>query len=116
MKLRSPSDTPVHIALRDGGHTTLITPEGVDVEQRFVREAMALGCRIVGVEMDGPFQEAESIDRTVLIVKAIQDMLDGSNEGDFTADGKPNLGALAKRVGFQVSREERDAAWATVTV
>lgn len=115
MKLRSPTEKPVHIALRSG-HTCLVTPEGIDVDKGFIREALSRGCRAVGVDMEAPPPEADVIDRQSLISKAIQDMLDGTDEGAFTADGKPNLNALSKFAGFQVSREERDAAWDKVAV
>ena len=42
-------------------------------------------------------------------------MLDGANEGDFTADGKPNLVRLKAAVGFSVTRDEADAIFTELT-
>jgi hypothetical protein len=82
----------------------------------FHREAIARGCRLQGTgdEESLPIGETPK-QRSALIAEAIQTMLDGSDEGDFTSDGKPNLIALNKRVGFNVTREERDAVWHEVT-
>ena len=42
-------------------------------------------------------------------------MLDGKDEDDFTADGKPNLRKLKERVGFALTREEADAVFIELT-
>ena len=114
-KFISPTEEPVHIALRNG-HTTLVTREGTELAPQFHREAIARGCRLMGTGDEEPVNEASTEKpRGQLLADAIQAMLDGSNEGDFTSDGKPNLKALSDRVGFTVSREERDVAWQAAT-
>ena len=42
-------------------------------------------------------------------------MLDGAAEGDFTAEGKPNLLRLKAAVGFTVTRDEADAIFTELT-
>lgn len=49
--------------------------------------------------------------RKQMVKDAIKQLLVANNEADFTADGKPNLTALKKAAGFNVSRQEADEAW-----
>ncbi len=53
--------------------------------------------------------------RKAAISAAMKGMLDGANEGDFTADGKPNLVRLKAAVGFSVTRDEADAIFTELT-
>ena len=46
---------------------------------------------------------------------AVQRMLDGDNPADFTAAGFPDLRRLRVLADFDVSAEERDAAWKAVS-
>ena len=50
-----------------------------------------------------------------MIKQALQAMLDGGDEGDFTAEGKPNLTKVKARLGFAVGREEVEAEWLLVS-
>lgn len=49
-----------------------------------------------------------------MIAEALQTMLNGNDEADFTAAGLPNLVKLKLVAGFNVSRAEADAVWAEV--
>jgi len=117
MKLRSPTDEPLHIGLTSG-HTLVIPgdAEGVDVPLIFRREALSRGAVPPGEAID-PATPAGTpgLDRAEVIRDALNDMLDGGSEDDFTADGKPNLRKLNSRLGFQASREEADKIWAEVS-
>ena len=53
--------------------------------------------------------------RKAAISAAMKGMLDGANEGDFTADGKPNLVRMKAAVGFSVTRDEADAIFTELT-
>ena len=53
--------------------------------------------------------------RKAAISAAMKGLLDGANEGDFTADGKPNLVRLKAAVGFSVTRDEADAIFTELT-
>jgi len=111
MRFKSPTENPIFVALTSG-HTAQIGPEYGDLPEIFHREAIANGA----VPEPAPGQakiEADKppFDRKVAIAEAMNAMLDGSMDGDFTADGKPDLGRLSARVGFTVSRDERDAIW-----
>ncbi len=112
MKFHSPTGQPMQISLVSG-HTIVITPEGNEVPAMFRREAIARGA-VAEVEGDAgsaPAPKAQ-FDRGQIVADALNAMLDGGAEGDFTADGKPNLTKINARVGFKVAREEADAAWA----
>ena len=50
-----------------------------------------------------------------MIGEALQAAMKAGKPDDFKADGTPDLNALAKRVGFKVSREEADTVWAEVS-
>ncbi|WP_312836406.1 hypothetical protein [Comamonas sp.] len=112
MKFRSPTELDMHISLTSG-HTTIITAEGNEIPSMFNKEAIARGATPItgeealaaGVSADGRAQQIQA---------ALQAMVDGSDEGDFTADGKPNLAKVKARLGFAVTRDEVDAAWAIV--
>lgn len=111
MKFRSPSEQLIHIALTSG-HTAVITPEGVELDQMFHKEASARGA--VCFDDSGSSTMTPEV-RKAAISAALTGMLDGKAEDDFTADGKPNLRKLKERVGFAVTREEADAAFIELT-
>ena len=112
MKLRSPTDTPVHVSLTSG-HTMLIGPEPIEVENRFMRKALILVCLREGEQPEQAEARAEKTKHD-LIVAGIQLMMAGDEPADFNNDGTPDLRRLSKRVGFDVSRDERDAAWKSI--
>lgn len=116
MKLRSPSNEPLHIGLTSG-HTLVIpaTDEGVDVPLMFRREALSRGAVVPGEQIDQDATGNPGFDRAEAIRGALNDMLDGGKEDDFTADGKPNLRKLTARLGFQAARDEVDKVWAEVS-
>lgn len=112
MKFRSTTGVDVQIGLTSG-HTAVVTTEGNEIAAMFHKEAIARGCLPVGVASDGDTPVSSgNFDRAGVIARAIDGMLEGSGEGDFTADGKPDVRRLSGYCGFTVSREERDAAWA----
>lgn len=111
MRFKSPTETPIPIALTSG-HTALIGVEYEELAAIFHREAIANGAvpepspDVVGIE-----PENEPFDRKSAIEDAINVMLNGAADGDFSQDGKPDTGRLSAIVGFTVGREERDAVW-----
>ena len=111
MKFRSPSDQPIHIALTTG-HTAVVTAEGVVLDKMFHKEASARGA--VAFDDNTTFVPSPE-DRKAAISAALTSMLDGKDEDDFTADGKPNLRKLKERVGFALTREEADAVFIELT-
>ena len=106
----------MHIGLTSG-HTLVIAAddEGTDVSKMFLREALARGAVPPGEQIDPDPAADTGFDRADVIRNALDDMLDGGAEDDFTADGRPNLRKLSARVGFQVARDEADKIWAEVS-
>lgn len=114
MKFRSTTGEEVHISLTTG-HTALVGTELTELSPIFHKEAIARGCLPEGVEPDEAADTSGSFNRKQVIVDALNLMMDGDTDGDFKADGKPNLTALNKRVGFQVARDEADEIWTEVS-
>lgn len=113
MKFKSPGATPVSLALTSG-HTAVVGPKFEELDARFHREAIANGCLPYGTKVEAPMADT-SFDRRKVVIEAINAMLDGAEEGDFTSDGKPDTQKLSDKVGFTVDRQERDAAFAEIT-
>lgn len=109
IKFRSPTEKPVHLSLTSG-HTMVVGPEPTDVPDRFKRAAIDAGCLLPGEEPEAPPERT----RHQVIVDAIQAMVDAGSEENFNADGTPDLSRLKKKLGWAVTREERDAAWRVV--
>lgn len=45
------------------------------------------------------------------IAAVMREIRDENNPEDFTATGMPNEGAVTKRLGYEISRKEREAGW-----
>lgn len=104
----------LQIALTSG-HTCLITEDGNEIPALFHKEAIAKGCRIENV-VDAKVDSADpQFDRRAKIAEAIDDMVDAGDQEEFTNDGKPDVRAVSKRVGFNVTREERDEIWTAMS-
>lgn len=109
MKFRSPTDTPVYMALTNG-HTCVVGPDLTEVPDMFRRKAIAEGCLAEG-ETAAQAEAVQATRKIDLIRNAMQRMIADAEESDFNNDGKPDLRKLSKRAGFEVSRDERDEAW-----
>lgn len=110
MKFRSPTNEPVSLGLTTG-HTAVVGVEYTEIDARFNREAIAAGCIPEGVETPPKADDVPNFDRKQVIINAMNDMMDGAVEGDFTRDGKPAIERLTARIGFNIDRAERDAVW-----
>ena len=113
MKFRSTTGADIHISLTSG-QTALITAEPVELDKVFHKEAIARGALPEGVEPDEDTVNT-GFNRKEAIIKTLTSMLDGEDEDDFKQDGTPDLRKVTNKVGFKVSREEVDAAWAEVS-
>lgn len=114
VKFRSPTGELIHVALTSG-HTAVVTPEGNELPAIFHKEAIARGAEPMTGAVPAQAPVAPQFDRKQVIADAIQAALDGSEEADFTKDGKPDLRRLNARLGFQAAREEVDAIWVELT-
>lgn len=109
MKFRSTTGEDVYLGLVTG-HTAIVTSKGNELDAKFHKEAIAQGCLPEGID-DTPEDKTPQFDRKQVITDALNAMLAGSNEEDFTAQGKPSLSKLNERLGFTVSRSEADSIW-----
>lgn len=120
MKFRSPTDEPIYLGLTSG-HTVVVTREGVDLDAKWNREAIANGC-IPGTLTDeeaallaagGPAAaNVPGFNREAEIKKVLEKMLDSTEEdGMFRQDGRPDLRKVNSMLGFQADRTEVDKVW-----
>jgi hypothetical protein len=111
MKFKSPGHEPLMIGLTSG-HTMVVEPDGTDVPPKFRKKAIAEGCIPVGMGTEEVELLPDETKRAELIRAGIDKMLNGTDEGAFGKDGKPNLKKLCEAIGFEISKSERDEAWA----
>jgi len=111
MKLKSPTDQPMQVGLLSG-HCISVPPEGRDVPQMFIAEALKCGCLPEGVsaeEAKGKAPDPQGADRTGLISAAVKKMLeDGCS---LTGAGLPHIKEVSKAAGFTVSAVELTEVW-----
>ena len=110
MKFFAPTEEPVQIALITG-HTCIVTAEGTELEPRFQKDAIAMGCTPEGVERAAPEVSKPGFDREEAIRKAIKDMVANPQANDFRNDGTPSASMVSKYVGFQALRTEVGRIW-----
>lgn len=114
MKFRSPTELDLHVALTSG-HTLVIAAddEGTEVPTIFHRQAIARGAVLV----DGGTAEVRTqiYNRQLELQEVLQQMIAEGDKANFTADGKPNLMKLKAKAGFEVTRAEADAAFASIS-
>lgn len=117
MKFRT---TQGRVKLSGGaGHIHTLGEEWTELHERFHKEARAAGClsedmvaAIKALEMPKtePTKGPEE-NRLERVKAAIRTMLEGNNAGDFNATGTPDLRRLRDVADFNVTSDERDAAW-----
>lgn len=99
-----------HIALVSG-HTAVVEQEGSEIDARFYREAIAMGCVPHGAADEDSADGDAGFDRSRHLLAVINEMVAAADPKEFDASGKPALRAVVRRAGFTVSSSERDAAW-----
>lgn len=128
MKFRSRSDEQVIRLASTSGHIVLVGKDFVEVPEHMESQAYAEGCVSealynsirADMEKDAAAQAAliggglTAEQKREAVKAAIVAMLDGKEEGSFTAAGLPNMKALAKQCGFQVTKDEMEAVWETI--
>lgn len=110
MKMKSPTETPIYIGLTSG-HTCTIGPDYAEVDARFQRQAVVEGAIPEGLEHLQVPPETVETNKATLILAALRTLVATPQAGDFAHDGKPVLLRLSERVGFTISRQQRDSAW-----
>lgn len=110
MKFKSPTETPVYVALLSG-HAAVVGDEFRDLPPNLHRKALELGCITDNMDaetINARIQEATpNTSNHAILVGIIKNMAANPKEGDFVASTNlPNLKRLAKSAGWSVSREE----------
>jgi hypothetical protein len=105
MKLKSPTDETLHVALLSG-HAIAIGPEGRDVPRLFLQAAFIAGAVHCGAQEE---TAATANGRMESIKQGIREMLEQGAE--LTGAGLPNRKALSAAVGFAVESAELGDAW-----
>ena len=125
MKFRSRRDGEVIRIASTSGHICLVGSEFVEVPEHMEPDAYAAGCvseaLYNSIKSD---MEKDAAAKTALtggaltpaqkheaIKLAIQSMLDGNEDGNFTTAGLPNMKVLVKQTGFPLTKDEMEAAW-----
>jgi len=111
MRLKSPTDKPVHVALTDGTAIT-IGPGGRDVPVGLRKAAFAKGCIPANAKAEDMAQEvAEPTekDRPEILRDALKKLRDDGTP--LTGAGLPNRNVVSARAGWNVSAVELTDAW-----
>jgi hypothetical protein len=110
MRLKSPTYTPVHVALLSG-HTISVGPEGYDVPAMFRKDALINGCiPCTGEAIEVAAPPSTSKTHAEQLVEGIKKYLEEGHE--LTGAGLPNRKVLGEAVGFPVTAVALEAAWA----
>lgn len=130
MKFRSRRDGEVIRIASTSGHICLVGSEFVEVPDHMEPDAYAAGCvsealyNSIKADMEKDAAAKAALvggvltdeQKKIAIKRAIQEMLDGNEDGNFTTTGLPNMKVLVKKTGFPVSKEEMEAIWETIAV
>ena len=125
MKFRSRRDGEVIRIASTSGHICLIGSEFVEVPDHMEPDAYAAGCvsealyNSIKSDMEKDAAAKAALTGGALtpaqkheaIKLAIQSMLDGNEDGNFTTAGLPNMKVLVKQTGFPLTKDEMEAAW-----
>lgn len=123
----APDGEPIRVYLKDGRCAVVDEPR--ELPAAFHKEALKRGCIIEGqgrrVDLSVPESEDQEA-RQAAIIALIEEALQAEPDPEdpeayeeaygeaFNSDEKPSVRWLEKRLGYNISSEERDAAWARV--
>ena len=112
MRLKSPTETPISVALLSG-HGISIGPEGRDVPAEFRKEAFIKGAiPDTGEAIEKAVPAATGKTHAELLVAGVKKYFEDG--GEMTGAGLPNRNLLSKQVGFPVSAVDLEAAIKTI--
>lgn len=83
--------------------------DGTPVPVKFRKDAFIQGCTVVGVETEE--EEEEGDDKSALILKAVEAVIERNDADEVDTNGRPKLAAVKKQAGFNVTKVELDAAF-----
>lgn len=94
------------------GHVARVGTEWTTLHPRFLQAAIAAGCEIdqniiPAVTKEAPKASAEAVvnvDSASVIRRALVQMIERGQEGDFTSSGLPSIKVVEKLAGVQVDK------------
>lgn len=92
------------------GHTFVVKSPSSEVPQMFRKAALEAGCEPVAFSTK-EVHEQEPATQIQLIKDAIERILERDISDELTNSGQPKVDVLRKEVGFNVTKEQADAAW-----
>lgn len=110
---RSPDPDAVIRVVTDTGHIALVGHDWKELPPIYHNAAIEAGCEcdaetLVKNRVKPAASPQATKDRSAdeKIELALKTMLERDQEGDFTANGEPNLNVVAKLAGFKVARAQ----------
>jgi hypothetical protein len=106
-----------HIALTSGHACRVHAVSPVDgvrgtcIPDRFRREAVALGCGIVGIDENKTSDQGKKTTKQSLIVDAIRTVVEKDDKEQLQGDDRPKVEVLSEIVGFNVTTTQFNKAW-----
>jgi len=115
MQFKSPTGKDIYVATT-GGIAAQVRPEWRDLPAGLHKAAIMAGCVTDNMAEDvinppAPVVSSAEFERGKVIESAVKTLLEADGTEGFTAEGVPDLEALSKLTGFDVSRGEMLAAW-----
>lgn len=113
MKFRSPTGANLRIAI-DTGHCAIIGADWRELPEILHLAALSAGCECDQERMSARKVEPESTREAAarpathddVYRRALATMLERSEDGDFKADGSPNLNVVSKVAGMSARKED----------
>ena len=113
MKYRSPTNEPVRIS-STSGRIMIIGPKLVEIPPDLEAEARYKGCVSEQI-MEGLSSREQNTPQLLSVEDAIRSMISMPEDGDFTAQGLPNLRSLTRLCQRNITKEEMMPAWEKVS-
>jgi len=107
-KYRSIDGSDKRLAL-SSGQITLVGAEWKELPDMFRNEALANGC--LDEDMAKGIAAPTQVNRPEKIREILTAMVEDDNDGDFNADGSPNMHKVKELCGFAATKEEVSGVW-----
>jgi len=117
------SDKAIHVSSTSGQSAWFEAGVAREVPPPLVDECIAMGAYPVGEKRTAQKPAAAKIevdevsdeDRTMEIVSAIEQLVEQGDIQAFSKTGDPKVRSLEKILGYDITSEQRDVAWAEIS-
>ena len=116
MKMYSPTGDPIHVATIEGGHSCVIAGDskGTEVPEALRAAALQAGAIPVGTAPEKKPTQTPQVTKAEMIEAGVAQLMEAGVADTLANDGRPKVEPLSELVGFTVTAEERDKAFAAV--